>query len=98
MESHRGHQAAPTQRRTVVGFGQQAGTIGVARVALPGRTLSVNAEVFVLAAGGIDNPRLLLSSRPVLGAMGEAADNVGGAVSLVAEELKRGYQRIKNLL
>ena len=28
----------------------------------------------------------------------EAADNVGGAVSLVAEELKRGYQRIKNLL
>ncbi|MGI9592912.1 MAG: hypothetical protein ACR2P8_16210 [Myxococcota bacterium] len=28
----------------------------------------------------------------------EAADNVGDAVSLVAEELKRGYQRIKKLL
>jgi len=32
------------------------------------------------------------------GAAGETADSVGDAVSSVAEELKKGYQRIKGLL
>lgn len=42
-----------------------------------GGVLRVHANAFVLAAGGIDNARLLLASRPALYAMGEAADQVG---------------------
>ncbi len=44
---------------------------------LGGGSLRVEADVFVIAAGGIDNARLLLGARPVLYAMGEAADQVG---------------------
>lgn len=44
---------------------------------LGGGSLRVEADVFVIAAGGIDNARLLLAARPVLYAMGEAADQVG---------------------
>ena len=42
-----------------------------------GGPLTVQAEAFVLAAGGIDNARLLLAARPVLYAMEEAAGQVG---------------------
>lgn len=55
-----------------------AGSIQAVEVAAPlGTILTVTAESYVLAAGGIDNPRLLLSSRPVLYAMDAAADHVG---------------------
>lgn len=45
---------------------------------LDGRRLSVHARVFVLAAGGIENPRLLLASRSVMpNGLGNAHDLVG---------------------
>jgi choline dehydrogenase-like flavoprotein len=64
-------------KANVVGFIHRSGRISAVEVALPDRTLVVHADVFVLAVGGIDNPRLLLNSRPVLAAMGDAARNVG---------------------
>jgi choline dehydrogenase-like flavoprotein len=55
-----------------------AGSIQAVEVAAPGgTTFTVTAGFYVLAAGGIDNPRLLLASRPVLFAMDAAADQVG---------------------
>jgi choline dehydrogenase-like flavoprotein len=55
-----------------------SGSIQAVDVAAPGgTTFTVTAEAYVLAVGGIDNARLLLSSRPVLYAMEAAADQVG---------------------
>jgi choline dehydrogenase-like flavoprotein len=63
----------------VIGFSMdRAGRVKtIDAVSLSGKPLTVNAEVFVLAAGGIDNARVLLGSRPLLYAMDDAADNVG---------------------
>jgi choline dehydrogenase-like flavoprotein len=45
---------------------------------LSGRRLSVTADQYVLAAGGIENPRLLLASRSVMGCgLGNGHDQVG---------------------
>lgn len=44
---------------------------------LSGATLGVRARRYVLAAGAIDNARLLLDSQPVLHLMGAAAEHVG---------------------
>ena len=45
--------------------------------ALRGGSFSVQAEMFVLAAGGIDNPRLLMSEPDLHSLMGASADLVG---------------------
>jgi len=54
---------------------------GVDRVvarSLTGRELEVRARMFILAAGGIENPRLLLASRSVMkGGLGNGRDMVG---------------------
>lgn len=54
---------------------------GIERVvarALNGHTLTVRARIFVLAAGGIENPRLLLASNSVLpNGLGNQSDAVG---------------------
>ena len=45
---------------------------------LNGRTLTVRARIFVLAAGGIENPRILLASNQVLAnGLGNQGDAVG---------------------
>jgi len=46
-------------------------------VSLRGTSFRVGASVFVLAAGGVDNARLLLNSRPLLFSMDAAASLVG---------------------
>jgi len=37
-------------------------------------------------------------SKPIRGAVGETAKNVGSALDLAAEEIKKGYDRIRKLL
>lgn len=75
--------AAPRPRLITRAIVTNLGTVtsnrlGALEVAIRGGgCLRVQADAFVLAAGGIDNARLLLASRPVLYAMGEAADQVG---------------------
>jgi choline dehydrogenase-like flavoprotein len=55
-----------------------ARTTGVAAATLDGRRFSVNARHVVLAAGGIDNPRLLLASRTrAPSGLGNRFDQVG---------------------
>ncbi|MCR5875034.1 GMC family oxidoreductase [Phenylobacterium sp. J426] len=45
---------------------------------LAGRGLAVDAQMFILAAGGLENPRLLLASNRVIGAgIGNGHDQVG---------------------
>ena len=62
----------------VVGFRTGAtGVESVEVVSLAGGDFRVEADSFVLAAGGIDNARLLLGSRSLLYAMDAAAGNVG---------------------
>jgi choline dehydrogenase-like flavoprotein len=62
----------------VVGFRTGAAGVESAAVVSPsGRQFHVMADVFVLAAGGIDNARLMLASRSLLYAMDAAAGNVG---------------------
>jgi choline dehydrogenase-like flavoprotein len=64
---------------TVNGFDlDSSGSVRAARVLIRnGTQLTVTADTFVLATGGIDNARLLLSADPLLAAMGAAADQVG---------------------
>lgn len=64
---------------TVVGFDMDPGGLvtAVTAVGPGGGSFRVEAQVFVLAAGGIDNARLLLASRPALYAMDGAAASVG---------------------
>jgi choline dehydrogenase-like flavoprotein len=55
-----------------------AGIDGVEARSLGGATLTVKAKTFVLAAGGIENPRLLLASRSVMPqGLGNEHDQVG---------------------
>jgi choline dehydrogenase-like flavoprotein len=52
--------------------------IGVRIITLGGKTLRVAASYFVLAAGGIENPRLLLTSNRIMkNGLGNASDYVG---------------------
>ena len=37
-------------------------------------------------------------SKPIQGAVGETARNVGSALELAAEEIKKGYDRIRKIL
>lgn len=54
------------------------GIESVEAVSLNGAKLSVRAKAYVLAAGGIENPRLLLASRSVMPmGLGNANDQVG---------------------
>ena len=65
---------------TVTSIDAPASGNGVERVtarSLNGRSLTVRARMFVLAAGGIENPRLLLASNAVIP---DGLGNQGGAV------------------
>ena len=74
--------AAPQPRiitsAVVRGFAVDADMVRAAQVvSLDGQPFAVTAGAFVLAAGGIDNARLLLGTRPLLYAMDTAAEHVG---------------------
>lgn len=62
-----------------IGTDREARHVRSLRVrSLTGRTLDVHADIVVLAAGGIENPRLLLASRSVMSqGLGNARDLVG---------------------
>lgn len=51
--------------------------VGMEIRSLSGAVFTIKARRYVLAGGAIDNARLLLSSRPILYLMGDAADLVG---------------------
>ena len=61
-----------------VGEGDESGCARRLRVkSFDGAPFSIEADAFVICAGGIDNPRLLLNSPGVLERMGGAARQVG---------------------
>ncbi|MBO9710099.1 MAG: GMC family oxidoreductase [Caulobacter sp.] len=64
---------------TEIGLSEGAGTVREIKArSLNGRRLTVRARAFLLAAGGMENPRLLLASRSVLPTgVGNAHDQVG---------------------
>jgi hypothetical protein len=65
---------------SVTGFERQAGGAALARVrvqTLSGNRFQVAARCFVLACGGIENPRLLLCSKRAEGGLADLPDTVG---------------------